>query len=49
MTTRMSIDLEDGLYKRLKVHCAMEKLTLADVVRKLVEEYLEKVEKKLKK
>jgi hypothetical protein len=49
MTTRISIDLEDDLYRRLKVHCALEKLTLVDVVRRLLENYLSKIEKKLKK
>ncbi len=49
MTTRISIDLDDDLYKRLKVHCALEKKTIVDIVRKLLEGYLPEAEKKLKK
>jgi macrodomain Ter protein organizer (MatP/YcbG family) len=49
MTTRISIDLEDELYKRLKVYCALEKVTIADVVRELLEKRFPKEEKKSKK
>ena len=49
MTTRLSIDLDDELYRRLKVHCALEKQRAVNVVRKLLQEYLAKVEKKQKK
>jgi metal-responsive CopG/Arc/MetJ family transcriptional regulator len=47
MKTRISIDLDDDLYKRLKVHCALEKQTIADVVRKLLENYLPEAEKEI--
>jgi predicted DNA-binding protein len=46
MPTRISVDLSDELYRKLKIHCAMEGLTVADVVRKLLEEHLVKVDKK---
>ena len=49
MTTRISVDLEDDLYKRLKVHCALEKATIADVVRELLEKRFPKVEKSREK
>jgi predicted CopG family antitoxin len=49
MTTRITVDLSDELYRKLKIHCAIENLTLADVIRKLLEEHLSKVEKKQKK
>jgi plasmid stability protein len=49
MPTRISVDLSNDLYRKLKIHCAMEGLTVADVVRKLLEERLAKAEKKPKK
>jgi predicted DNA binding CopG/RHH family protein len=49
MPTRISVDLSEDLYRKLKIHCAMEGLTIADVVRKLLEKHFVKAEKKLKK
>ena len=43
---RLTIDLPDEAHKRLKVHCAIDGKDMAEVIRKLVEDYLEKVEKK---
>ena len=46
---RLVVNLDEEIHKRLKVHCAMEGITAADVVRKLIEDYLQKVEKKKSK
>ena len=43
---RYTLDLTEELHKKLKVHCALEGLEMSAVIRKLVEEYLQKVEKK---
>jgi hypothetical protein len=41
--------LSDELHKRLKIVCAYEGTDISEVVRKLIEEFVEKAEKKLKK
>jgi predicted DNA-binding protein len=46
---RVTIDLDENLYRRLKVHCAMTDQRIAEVLRKLIEQYLEKIEGKSKK
>lgn len=46
---RLVVNLDEEIHRRLKVHCAMEGITAADVVRKLIEDYLQKVEKKKSK
>jgi predicted DNA-binding protein len=42
---RLAVDLPEETHRRLKAHCAMQGVKVADVVRKLVEEYLQKVER----
>jgi len=49
MTTRLSIDLTENLYRRLKIHCAMENKRIVEVVRRLIEDHLDKAEKKPRK
>jgi len=46
---RITIDLEEEIYRELKMDCAAKDIRMADVVRKLLEEYLNKARKKLKK
>jgi metal-responsive CopG/Arc/MetJ family transcriptional regulator len=46
---RLAVDLPEELHKRLKVSCAQKGVRVSDVVRKLVEDYLEKEGKKTKK
>ena len=46
---RLTIGLSDDAHKRLKVHCAVEGKDMAEVIPKLVEDYLEKAEKKKSK
>ena len=43
---RLAVDLSDELHRRLKAHCAIQGLKVANVVRKMVEDYLDKAEKK---
>jgi plasmid stability protein len=45
---RLTIDLPDEIYRELKIRCATEGVTMADVIRRLVEEHL-KAGKKQKK
>ena len=45
---RITIDLSDDLYRELKIRCVIDDTRMADVVRKLLEEYL-KSGKKIKK
>jgi predicted DNA-binding protein len=46
---RFVMDIPDNLHQRLKAVCALEGKTMKQVVQKLMEEYVEKAEKKLKK
>jgi len=46
---RFTIDLPEELHHRLKIHCAEQKINMADVIRKLVADHLEKAERKRKK
>ena len=43
---RLSVDLPDEVHHRLKVHCAIEQTDMAELARKLIVDYLEKVEKR---
>jgi hypothetical protein len=43
---RLAVDLSDEVHRRLKAHCAIQGLKVADVIRKMVEDYLAKAEKK---
>jgi hypothetical protein len=46
---RITVDFEDELHLKLKIQCAKESTPITDLIRRLVMEYLEKAEKKLKK
>jgi hypothetical protein len=46
---RITVDLEDELYKRVKIRCAEDGLKITDLVRRLLVESLEKGEKKKSK
>jgi ParG len=46
---RYTLDLDEELHKRLKVHCVLQDLDMSAVIRKLIAEYLEKAEKKQSK
>jgi predicted DNA-binding protein len=41
--------LSDELHKRFKIACVQEGKELSEVVRKAIEDFVEKVERKLKK
>ncbi len=41
---RLTVDLPDELHTRLKVHTAMTGKDMSEVVRKLIADYLKKVE-----
>jgi len=43
---RITIDLADDIYRELKIHCALADVRMADVVRKLLEDYLKAAKKK---
>jgi hypothetical protein len=43
---RITIDLADEIYRELKMHCADKDIRMADVVRKLLEDYLKAAKKK---
>jgi metal-responsive CopG/Arc/MetJ family transcriptional regulator len=45
----LQISLPDDLHKRLKLICVQEEKDMSEVTRKMIEEYVEKQEKKLKK
>ena len=45
----LNIHVSDEFHARLKVATALNKTDISTVVRKLLEDYVEKVEKKLKK
>jgi len=46
---KFNLNLTDELHKRFKLVCVQENKDMSEVVRKMIEEYVEKVEKKLKK
>ena len=46
---KFNVNLPDDLHTRLKVVCAIERKDMSEVVRKLIEEYVEKAEKKQKR
>jgi predicted DNA-binding protein len=45
---RYNVLLSDELHKRFKIVCAHESKDMSEIVRKLIEEYVEKAEKRLK-
>ncbi len=46
---RLNLLITDQLHTKLKVVCALQGTDMSEVVRKLIEDYVEKTEKKLKK
>jgi metal-responsive CopG/Arc/MetJ family transcriptional regulator len=45
----LQVSLPDELHKRFKLVCVQEEKDMSEVTRKIVEEYVEKAEKKLKR
>ncbi len=45
----LQISLPDEIHKRFKLVCVQEEKDMSEVTRKMIEEYIEKAEKKLKK
>lgn len=45
---KYNVNLSDELHRRFKIVCVMQGKDMSEVVRKLIEEYVEKAEKKLK-
>ena len=43
---RLQLILEDHLHRRLKIACVNQNAGMSEVVRKLIEDYVEQVEKK---
>jgi plasmid stability protein len=43
---KYNLNLTEELHYRLKVHCAIAGVDMSEVVRKLIEEYLETAEKR---
>ncbi len=43
---RLNVDLADELHMRLKVLCTLEGKDMSEVVRKLIEEYVQREEKR---
>jgi ParG len=46
---RLNVNIPDDLHKKLKLHCVEQEFEMTKIVLKLIEEYLEKVEKKKSK
>jgi hypothetical protein len=46
---RLQMNIPDDLHKRLKRYCVEADTQMTDVVLKLIEDFLEKAERKLKK
>ena len=45
----LNVHLVDDLHKRFKLVCVQENREMSEVIRKLIEEYVDKAEKRLKK
>ncbi len=45
---RFTVNLPDELHARFKGVCALESKEMTEVIRKFIEEYIEKAEKRLK-
>ena len=43
---RLNVNIPDDVHKKLKLHCVEQELDMTEIVLKLIEEYLEKAEKK---
>jgi hypothetical protein len=46
---RFNLLVPDELHKRYKIACAMEEIDMSEAIRKLMQQFVEKVEKKQKK
>jgi metal-responsive CopG/Arc/MetJ family transcriptional regulator len=46
---RINVKVPDELHTRVKIAVAQEKTEISEVLRKFLEQYVERVEKKLKK
>ena len=46
---KYNVNLSEELHKRFKLVCVQEGKDMSEVVRKLIEDYVEKTEKRLKK
>jgi metal-responsive CopG/Arc/MetJ family transcriptional regulator len=46
---RINVKVPDELHTRVKVAVALEKTDISEVIRKFLEQYVEKIEKKLKR
>jgi hypothetical protein len=46
---RITVDLQEEMYRELKIYCATQDIRMADVIRKLLEEHLTRAGKKTKK
>jgi predicted DNA-binding protein len=46
---KYNVNLSNELHKRFKLACVQEGKDMSEVVRRLIENYVERVEKKLKK
>ena len=46
MTRRLIVDLDENVHKTLKVQCAVDGVTIAEVIRSLIDEYLKRTAKK---
>jgi plasmid stability protein len=42
---RLTVDLAEETYRKLKIRCASEDISMVDVVRRLLEDYLKQGEK----
>ena len=49
MSKRISVDLPEELYKRLKLLCVTEDLKLGDTIRSRIEKFCEETEINMKK
>jgi hypothetical protein len=47
--SRLNLNIPDDLHKRFKSVCALEGKDMTTIIIRIVEEYVEKAEKKLKK
>jgi len=46
---KFNVNLPEDLHKRFKLACVHEEKIMSEVVRKAIEDFVEKVEKKLKR
>ena len=46
---RFTVDLPEELHRELKLHCVASDINMAEVIRELIEEYLQKAKEKKKR